>query len=85
MVMASEHANARPALPIPDAQGLVVRRTHNPWLFPVELDRADVVQVPQQGEQAAAQLVVPNLDLVVVSPTAEQGLCRMEIDATDLQ
>jgi hypothetical protein len=33
----------------------------------VELNRSDVVEVPEEGVQASAELVVPNLDLVVVA------------------
>ena len=33
----------------------------------MELNRSDVVEVPEEGVQASAKLVVPNLDLVVVA------------------
>jgi hypothetical protein len=33
----------------------------------VELNRSDVVEVPEEGVQASAELVVPNFDLVVVA------------------
>ena len=33
----------------------------------MELDGADVIQMAQEGKQAAACLVVPHLDLVVVA------------------
>ena len=47
----------------------------------VELNRADVVEVPEQREQTPLLLVVPDLDLVVVATRNKQGLCRVEVDA----
>lgn len=33
----------------------------------MELDRADVVEMAEQGEQTPPQLVVPHLDLVIIA------------------
>ena len=47
----------------------------------VEHDGADVVQVAQQGEETAAQLVVPHLDLVVIAARHKEGLRVVEVHA----
>lgn len=81
VVVASEDANAGAALPVPDADGLVVRGAQDPWILVVEECCADVIQVPQQSEDAAFLLVIPHLDLVVVAAGDEQGLLVVEADA----
>lgn len=48
----------------------------------MELHRANVVQMTQQGEQATTQLVVPHLDLVVVTSGHEEGLRFVEVNST---
>lgn len=45
--------------------------------------RPDVVQVAQQSENTAFLFVVPNLNFVVISSGHEEGLLRVEADATD--
>jgi len=62
VVVAGEHADAGAALPVPDADGLVVRRAQDPRVLVVEHRRPDVVQVPQQRENAPLLLVVPYLN-----------------------
>ena len=42
-----QHADAGSALPIPDANGLVIRGGDNPGVLIVELHRPDVIQVAQ--------------------------------------
>ena len=59
---ACEHADAGAALPVPDADGLVVAGGDHPGVLLVELHRPDVVQVAQQREEASPQLVVPHLE-----------------------
>jgi hypothetical protein len=54
----------------------------NGWANLVEEDGADIVQVSKQGEEAAALLVVPQLDLVVIAARDEHGLAGMEVEAT---
>ena len=49
----------------------------------MELDRADVVEVAEQREQAAAQLVRPDLDAVVVAARGKERLRGVEVDAAD--
>mmetsp|Transcript_61993 Transcript_61993/g.98252 ORF Transcript_61993/g.98252 Transcript_61993/m.98252 type:complete len:202 (+) Transcript_61993:3072-3677(+) len=46
VIVTCEHSDARTRLPIPNADSLVIGSTQNPWIFVVELDCADVVQVP---------------------------------------
>jgi hypothetical protein len=48
--------------------------TYDPRVLVVELDGTDVVEVPEEGEQTAPKLVVPNFDLVVVTPGHNQRL-----------
>ena len=49
----------------------------------VELDGPDVVQVPHQGEEALALLVVPDLDLVVVAARHKQRLRLVKLHPAD--
>jgi hypothetical protein len=48
----------------------------------MEFHSPNVVQVPKQGEDASPQLVVPHLDLVIVTARNKQRLRHMEADAT---
>lgn len=74
MVVASQHADARSRLPVPDADSLVIRAADDPGVFlvSIRLPRdmeshlvekccADIVQMSQEGEEAPTLLVVPNL------------------------
>ncbi|GAT24524.1 phospholipid-transporting ATPase [Aspergillus luchuensis] len=45
--------------------------------------RPYVVQMAIQCEHATTSLVVPDLDLVVVTSGNEEGLCRVEVNATN--
>ena len=47
----------------------------------MEENGADVVQVSIQGEEASSRLVRPDLDLVIITPRHEQGLCFVEVYA----
>jgi len=49
----------------------------------MELYCADVVQVAKKGEEATPQLVVPYLNLIVITSRDEQRLRLVEVDATD--
>lgn len=49
----------------------------------MEVDRAHIIQVTIQGEQTPPSLVVPDLDLVIITGGHEQGLCWVEVDASD--
>ena len=44
---------------------------------------SDVVKMAQQSEQASFLLVIPNFDLVIVTPGHKQRLIRVKIDASD--
>jgi hypothetical protein len=46
----------------------------------VELHGADVVEVAEERKEAAAQLVVPNLDLIIVAARHEERLHRVKAD-----
>ena len=61
MIVPSEDRNTGSALPVPDADRLVVRRAQNPWVFMVEHGRPDVIHVAKQGEQTTPLLVIPDL------------------------
>jgi hypothetical protein len=49
----------------------------------MELNRANVVQVTHQREEAAAQFVVPHFDFIVVSTGDKERLRAVETDAAD--
>ena len=79
----SEDGNALSRLPVPNADRMIVRSGDNPGIFAVKLDRPNVVQVIAQSEQATALLIVPNLDLIVITTRHEQRLIGMESDASN--
>ena len=74
MVVACEHCNTTSGLPIPDADRLIIGGTQDPRIFIMKLHRSDVIQMAQQGEDTPPQLVVPDLDLVVITTRDKQGL-----------
>lgn len=49
----------------------------------VEEGCSDVVKMAQQSEQASLLLVVPNLNLVIVTPGHKQRLVRVKINTSD--
>ena len=49
----------------------------------MKLNGADVIQVTQEGKETAAQLVVPDFDLVVISTRDNQGVGQVKINSTD--
>ena len=49
----------------------VVGTAHYPWQLVVEEDCSDIVQMAVQGEETAASLVRPDLDLIVVASRDE--------------
>jgi hypothetical protein len=48
------------------------------------LNGTDVVKVAKKGEQAAMKLVIPNLDLVIITTRDEVRHLLVEVNATDL-
>lgn len=66
MIVACEDRNTSARLPIPDPNGLVITSTHYPRVLLMELHRTDIIQMPQKGEQASSQLVIPHFNLVVI-------------------
>ena len=66
VVVTSEHGDGVSALPVPDSNRLIIRSRDDPRVLGVELHRANVVQVPQEREQATPKLVAPHLDLVII-------------------
>jgi len=70
---------------VPDANGLVIRRRHDPRHLVVELDRANVIQVAVKREQAASSLRsnIPDFDLIIVAASHEQGARWVERDSTN--
>ena len=69
-------------LPIPYANGLIVRGADYPRVFVVEKCGAYVVQVAEQREQALALLVVPHFDFVVVAARHKQRLLTVKRNAS---
>ena len=61
VVVSGEDGDAVAALPVPDADGLVVGGGEDPGVLVVEHRGPDVVQVAHQVEQATLLLVVPHL------------------------
>lgn len=49
----------------------------------MEENRAHIVQMPIEGEEAPPTLVRPDFDLVVIPPRYEQWLSLVEIDTPD--
>lgn len=72
----------RAILPVPDANGLVVRGRNDPGKLVVEEDGADIVEMAIEGEEAATSLKRPDLDLVVITTRHEEGLRLVEVDAS---
>lgn len=69
---------------VPETERLIVRRGEQPGkLSGMELYSANVIQMAEQRKEAAAQLVVPDLDLVVVSAGHQQWFGTVEVDAAD--
>ena len=81
VVVASEHSDAGARLPVPNANGLIVRGRQNPRVFVVKLNGANVVEVTEQREEATTLLVVPDLDFVVVAARHKERLRRVEAHA----
>lgn len=48
----------------------------------VEEDCADVIQMSIQSKEAAARLMRPHFDLVVITTRHEKWLCFVEVDAS---
>lgn len=67
VIVTSQNGDACARLPVPDADGLVVAGADNPWVLVVELDGADVIKVSEESEEAPVELVVPDLNLVIVT------------------
>ena len=67
MIVASQHRDTSPWLPVPYADSLIVTSTHNPRVLVVKLDSADIVEMAEKGEEAPVRFVVPNFNLVIVS------------------
>ena len=49
----------------------------------MELHRSDVVQMSQQREETPTQLVIPDLDLVIITTRYDHGFAGMKIDTTN--
>lgn len=80
--MASKNRDLATVLPVPDSDGLVVTGGNNPGQVVVELDSANVVNVPVEREHAFLRLVAPNLDQVIVTSGYKHGLGVVEVNAT---
>ena len=78
VVVSGEGRDALARLPVPDADDLVVGGAEDPGELVVELDGADVIEMAEKGEKTTTQLVVPHLDLVIVTSRNEERLRLME-------
>lgn len=73
VVVSGQDTDARSRLPVPDADGLIIRRTQHPGILVVEHGGANVVQVTEQGEDAALLLVVPDLKRISLAGVRREG------------
>ena len=64
VVVPGQHRDAVPALPVPDADRLVVGGREDPGVLVVEHGGPDVVEVAHEVEEAPLLLVVPHLKRV---------------------
>jgi len=67
VIVSGQNGDASARLPVPDSNGLVVASADDPGILVVELHGADVVEVAEEREEAAVELVVPHLDFVIVT------------------
>ena len=81
VVVPGQDRDAVPALPVPDADGLVVAGGQDPWVLVVEHRRSDVVKMAQKGENATPLFIVPHFDLVVVTTAYKKRLNFVEVDS----
>lgn len=44
---------------------------------------AHIIKMAIECEKASPRLIIPNFDLVVIASGHEEGLCRMEVNASD--
>lgn len=69
----------RSVLPVPNPNGLVVGTRDNPRKLMMKEDCANIIQMSIQGKKTSASLIGPDLDLVIVSPRNEEGLCLVKV------
>lgn len=82
MIVAWQHTDASSALPVPNANRLIVGGRDDPRILVVEHGGADVIQMAQKGEDAALLFVVPYFDFVIVTAGNEQWLLVVEAYAS---
>lgn len=78
MIVSRQHEDASATLPVPDTDGLIVRRAEDPRIFVMEHGGPDVIQVTDKREDTPSLFVVPNFDLVIVAAGNEQRLLIVE-------
>lgn len=83
VIVTRHRADQRSILPIPDANGLIVRAGEDPGKLVVEEDGANVIEMSIESEEAPSSLVRPDLDFVVVPAGDEQRLSLVEVDSSD--
>jgi hypothetical protein len=49
----------------------------------MELDRSDVIQVTEEREKTAAELVVPDFDFVIVTAGDDEWFKKVKVDPAD--
>lgn len=65
MVMPGQHRNAGLRLLVLSPHGLIC--SNNPWVLVNESNSADVIKMSKKCEQAPVGLIIPHLNLVVIS------------------
>mmetsp|Transcript_7624 Transcript_7624/g.18433 ORF Transcript_7624/g.18433 Transcript_7624/m.18433 type:complete len:242 (+) Transcript_7624:3479-4204(+) len=86
VVVTRQDAQTGTFVEIPQSQGLIVTGGQNPRKLRrigVELDRANVIEMPQQREKASSQLVIPDLDFVIVTSANDQRFGFVKINSSN--
>lgn len=78
MSVTSHCVDAFSRLPIPDANGLIIRTWQYPRQVRVELYSTNIVCMVRHREQTASLFVVPHLNAVIISSRNKHGLRWMK-------
>jgi hypothetical protein len=82
VIVPSKNRDAVSGLPVPNTDGLVIGSRDDPRMLMVEVHSANVIDVPKEVEQATPLLVVPDLDLVIISTGHKEGLGVVECNSS---
>jgi hypothetical protein len=70
-------------LPVPYAYGLIIWAWTDPRQILVEFYCPNIIQVSCQSKETLFCLIVPHLNLMIITSTDEEGLSLMKVDTTD--